>query len=374
MSAATVQEHSVLGIPWLVVRGSRIAAFRALGEHSAGSIRAVQEALPERPGLRRYAQSERGQATLRAVTAATEVSEPNALADLRALAQGAEQNFDDMLLANLRGDLGFSEGAGCTDLAWSGESAFVAHNEDGAPALDGHFSFVTLILDGEIPITTQWYPGFVPSNAWCINARGLVWGINHMQIVYPAAAAGRHFVARGLQTAASDFSAAVSYLRKKRMAGGYAYTIGDITTGQMITVESAAGRFASRQPTPESPLIWHTNHVRFLSSDLDDSGEQSAQEATSQLGLYDESVDRGKVLERLKFPSAELDVNWFAGILVDNPLPKGVHRDASGRDPLKTLCTTIVNLRKDILHVRASGGSIAVRASDFALGKLTSIA
>lgn len=373
MATVTIREQSVVGIPWLVISGPRIEAFQALGEHAAESIRQVQDALPERPGLRRYAGSERGQATLKAVTAATEVAEPGALADLRALAEGSGQDFDAVLLANFRGDLGFSEGAGCTDLAWSREAAFVAHNEDGAPALDGHFRFLTLALDGEMPVTTQWYPGFVPSNAWCITATGLVWGINHMQVAYPAAAAGRHFVARGLQTAARDFASAVSYLQNKRMAGGYAFTLGELGTGRSATMESAAGRFASRSATSDVPLVWHTNHIRFLSEKLDRPGERAAQDATSQLGLYDESVDRGRILDAMEIPSREPDVDWFCNILVDHELPKGVHRTARDRDPLKTLCTTIVNLRDDVLHIRAPAGSIDVRASAFARGNLLAL-
>lgn len=373
MTTVTIREQTVVGIPWLVISGPRIEAFRALGEHASASIRAVQDALPERLGLRRYANSERGQATLKAVAAATEVSEPAALTDLRSLAEGAGQDFESILLANLRGDLGFSDGAGCTDVAWSRNAAFVGHNEDGAPALDGHFRFLTLALDDEIPVTTQWYPGFVPSNAWTINAKGLVWGINHIQVAYPAAAPGRHFVARGLQTAARDFASAVSYLRKKRTAGGYAYTIGELSSGRSITVESAAGRFASRTPESDSPLVWHTNHIRFLPKELDAHNGQSEQDATSQLGLYDESVERGATLDALQIPLHEPDVAWFSDFLVRHALPKGVHRTATGRDPLKTLCTTIVDLHNDVLNIQTPVGSVNVRASDFALGSLVPV-
>ncbi|MDT7804486.1 MAG: hypothetical protein QOI78_7919 [Actinomycetota bacterium] len=36
------------------------------------------------------------------------------------MAAGAGVPFDDLLLANLRGDLGSGDGTGCTDLAWVG--------------------------------------------------------------------------------------------------------------------------------------------------------------------------------------------------------------------------------------------------------------
>jgi hypothetical protein len=41
--------------------------------------------------------------------------------------------FDDLVLLNLRGDLGLVDGGiGCSDLGWRGERSVVAHNEDGA--------------------------------------------------------------------------------------------------------------------------------------------------------------------------------------------------------------------------------------------------
>ncbi|WP_182345928.1 C45 family autoproteolytic acyltransferase/hydolase [Tomitella gaofuii] len=349
--------------------GPREAAFRALGERCAGSIAAVQESMPERDGLRRFASSDRGRSVLGGVTAATREAEGDALADLRALAEGAGRRFEDLLLANFRGDLGYDDGTGCTDLAWSRSSAFVAHNEDGAPSLDGHLRFVTLALDGEPSVTAQWYPGFLPSNAWCVNEHGLAWGINHVQVASPAVAAGRHFVARGLQCV-RDLDEAADYLRTHPIAGGFTFTLGAAPSGRSVTVESAAGRVEARSPQAGSPLVWHTNHLRFLPDSMDTPAGQSLDQATSHLGLYDESQLRGSVLGALAIPGGEPDVAWFEQVLCNNPVPcGGVRRDAEGDDPLATLCTTIVDLHAGIVHVRSPHGAADVDMVGFARGE-----
>ncbi|MGB6244771.1 MULTISPECIES: C45 family peptidase [Gordonia] len=368
MTDVTIREQSIAGIDWLVVSGPRSDAFRALGEHARDSIAAVQDAMPERAGLQRFTTTDKGRAALAAVTDASAADQPGPLADLRALAEGSGQDFEALLLANFRGDLGYDDGTGCSDLAWSRESAFIAHNEDGAPGLDGHFRFVTLLLDGEQPVTAQWYPGFLPSNAWAVNAAGLAWGINHVQVAHPTVAAGRHYVARGLQGAKS-LDDAVAYLREHPIAGGFTFTIGESGTGRSVTVESAAGQIATRTPTAESPLVWHTNHLRFLPTEIDAPASQSLDQATSHLGLYDESVDRGRVLDGLALPAGEPDVAWFTELMCDNPIPcGGVHRTAEGDDPLTTLCTTIVDLHAGRVHLRSPHGTSSIAVADFANG------
>lgn len=368
MTEVTIREQSIAGIDWLVVKGPRHAAFRALGEHARESIAAVQNAMPERKGLRRFTSTAKGRTALSAVTEASAADQPGPLADLRALAEGAGQEFESLLLANFRGDLGYDDGTGCSDLAWSREASFVAHNEDGAPGLDGHFRFVTLLLDGEPPVTAQWYPGFLPSNAWSVNAHGLAWGINHVQVARPIVAAGRHYVARGLQSAAS-LDDAVDYLREHPIAGGFTFTIGEVGTGRSATVESAAGQVATRTPTAESPLVWHTNHLRFLPADIDAPTTQSLDQATSHLGLYDESVDRGTVLNEVAVPTSEPDVDWFTKLMCDNPIPcGGVHRTAEGDDPLTTLCTTLVDLQAGRVHLNSPHGTASIAVDAFANG------
>ncbi|GCE41632.1 hypothetical protein Rhow_005291 [Rhodococcus wratislaviensis] len=344
---ARIDETTVAGLRWVVVTGERIAAFTLLGEYARASITTVQKQLPEREGLHAFTRSGRGRRILADVATATEQAYPHLTAELRALAAGATLPYEDLLLANLRGDLGVDDGTGCTDLAWRGTSSFIAHNEDGAPALDGHFMLLTLHIDGDLPVTVQWYPGFLPSNTLAANAAGLVWGINHIQVTTPIAAPGRHFVARRLQQC-TTFTDAVDFLRTHPSAGGFAYTIGETDTGRVAVVETAAGRHAVRELSPERAFEWHTNHIRFMPNSPD---RAPADAATANLGQRDESLARGRVLEDIT-PALEPDVDWFDRVLTGSPVPTGVHRTAAGDDPLATLCTTVTNLTDRTIFIR----------------------
>jgi aspartate/methionine/tyrosine aminotransferase len=53
MTGATVAEQRLDATPWLVVRGERLAAFRALGAHARADIAAAVQAMPELVSLRR---------------------------------------------------------------------------------------------------------------------------------------------------------------------------------------------------------------------------------------------------------------------------------------------------------------------------------
>lgn len=222
--AATVVEHRIGDVRWTVVRGPREAAFSELGAYAAADIRTVLAGLPEWPVTGR---ARRSPVLFRAIESASQVEHPDAYAELAALASGAGVPFDDLLLANLRGDLGTGDGTGCTDLAWVGARSLLGHNEDGAPVFDGIGRLLTLLIDGEPGVCVWWYPGFVPTNTFTLTTHGLVWGIDSVNVVTPSPCAGRHFVARSLQRAV-DVADAVSSLRSHASAGGFAYTMGQV--------------------------------------------------------------------------------------------------------------------------------------------------
>ncbi|POX40332.1 hypothetical protein C3486_14040 [Streptomyces sp. Ru73] len=367
---AEVVERELAGLRWLVLSGERTAVFRTLGDAARADIRAVQDALPERDALRSWTARGRGRERLGRLLHATEAAHPVQLGELRALADGAGAGFHDLLLANLRGDLGAEDGTGCTDLGWRRTRSLVAHNEDGAPALHGRLMLLTLRIDGEAPVTVQWYPGFLPANTFTATGHGLVWGINHIQAADPADAPGRHFVARAMQQART-LDEAVHHLGTRPSAGGFAYTLGEAATGRVAVVESTAGRTAALEAGPDAPLHWHTNHLRQLAASLDaTSGTGHGAQAARSLGQYEESVARGAVLDRLTAPDAEPGPDWFLDVLTGAPLPDGVHRTAAGTDPLMTLCTAVADLTADRITVRGADGRTAeLRLSAYARGE-----
>ncbi|WP_326955985.1 C45 family peptidase [Amycolatopsis sp. NBC_01286] len=345
--AATVVEHRIGDVRWTVVRGPREAAFSELGAYAAADIRTVLDGLPSWPVTGR---ARRSPVLFRAIESASQVEHPDAYAELAALASGAGVPFDDLLLANLRGDLGTGDGTGCTDLAWVGARSLLGHNEDGAPVFDGIGRLLTLLIDGEPGVCVWWYPGFVPANTFTLTTHGLVWGIDSVNVVTPSPCAGRHFVARSLQRAV-DVAEAVSSLRSHASAGGFAYTMGQVGSAGVTVVEKAGHETAVT--TVASGLSWHTNHFRQLPPDLDAAGE--------------ESLDRAEVCAHLS-PAAP-DVTWLVDTLTND-----VHRDAAGGDPQLTLSTLVTDLADGTVTLIPRGGApLRARAADLAAGHVDAV-
>ena len=170
----------------------------------------------------------------------------------------------------------------------SGRSV-IGHNEDGAPENVGQCALLTLALDGLPTVTAFWYPGFLPTNAFTVTADGLVWTIDHLPVAEPGAGAGRYFVGRDLQRTATTVDQVIDGLRTNPSARGFAYTIGD-RTGRIVNVEAAAGDYATVEVGPDSsPLLWHTNHGRYI------SGCEAPPGGTS--------VARGEILDALSAPA-----------------------------------------------------------------------
>jgi hypothetical protein len=342
-----IVEKALGGVRWLVARGPADRLFRALGEHAGAEIRGLLDELPERSTLERYAASPAGAARLAAVADASRSQCPAEWAELADLAAGAEVDLATLMLLNLRGDLGVeSSGIACSDLGWSRGRTVVAHNEDGDRALLGRSALLTLAPEGEPPVTVYWCPGMLPSNTFVATGLGLVWGIDHLPVDSPPIAPGRHFVARAMQRA-STLDEAVAVLRGTPTAGGFAYTIGEVSSGRVATVEAAAGRVAVRAADPqESPLLWHTNHLRYLSAPDGRPGPST--------------LSRGETLAALSPPAYEPGPDWFLRVLA-TPEPDGVWR-VDGRTV--TLASLVADLTARTLTVAPHDGVPATVAFD----------
>jgi acyl-CoA:6-aminopenicillanic acid acyl transferase len=183
-----------------------------------------------------------------------------------------------------------------------------------------------------------------------------VWTIDHLPVAAPGGGAARHFVGRGLQRSARTLDEAVDYLETHPSAGGFAYTIGD-ENGRIINVEAIAGHHAAVEAgAEEGPLLWHTNHGRYL------PGAEPAPEGTS--------TARGQTLSALPVPEQDPGPAWFLRVLADEPLPAGVRRDREGGDPAITLCTFIADLTAgEAVFAARDEHPVTIPLSDLAEGR-----
>lgn len=381
--AVELAEQRLGDVRWIVLRGPAQEAFGSLGEHMRTEISEVVTGWEPLDKLRSHVTEPAGGGRLAAVRQASEADFPDVWAELAALAGGANVPLADLALLNFRGDIGDTRtagggeaaaggggaaakataadgghgaGGGCSDLAWRRERSFVAHNEDDSGFYEGRSALLTLLLDDLQPVTAFWKAGFLPSSAFTVTGTGMVWSLDSLTAEPPGQGAGRHVVARKLQQVAVMAGQAVEYLRQHPSAGGFSYTIGD-STGRVVVVESSAGQHGWREAGGQEPLLWHTNHGRYVTGA--DAG-----------GPHDSSLTRGEVLGALEVPSGEPDADWFAQVLAGAPEPGGVRVDPSEGNDTATLCTFVVNLTDGEATVLQRGSAPAtIPLADLAHGR-----
>lgn len=320
-------ERSLGSWRWLSVAGSRRHVFTTVGEAFRDEIQQWVATSTDLPRLDRF----RGTEQLREVAGATRRGYPEQVEELEAMADGAGVAFDDLLLVNLRGDL-TALGEGCSDIAVVGEdSLLIAHNEDGAPELDGLCALLTLHIDGHPTVTSVWYPGMLPGLTCWLNGEGLACGVNHIPVRYPGPGGGRQFLARVLQESRS-LELFASRAGAFPMAGGYALTVGSASEGAAHTYEVGPGGVWQGRV---DGLAVHTNH--FL--ELDDPQD-----------VEDESLDRLQILKRT---GTSTDVAGLLRLLTGSP--EGVRRDAVDGDPLTTHSSMVFDLRARAVSVVLRG-------------------
>lgn len=358
--SVTLEEQSLGGLRWLVVRGPVEQAFASLGSRMRTEIREVVGNWPGMARLRQHAASPPGSDLLAAVRQASEASFPGIWSELAAMAEGAQVALDDLALLNFRGDLGTvrvsaaDDHSGCSDLAWRGRRSFLAHNEDLAAFFAGRGVLLTLELDGQPPVATFWVPGFLPGNTFTVTGGGLAWSLDHLPVGSPGPGSGRQIVACGLQRTATTISQALEFLEEHPAAGGFAYNIGD-RAGRLVSAEAAAGQFAWREVGLDGPLAWHTNHGRYITGIADPTGGTS--------------IERGQVLAALQPPPGEPDPAWFVRVLAEAPPPDGVRADPTPAVETATMCTFVASFTDGHAYLLPRDSqAVSIRLTDLAHG------
>lgn len=263
-SEATVERWpAVAGLPRVVVRGGRREVFEALGEEFRHQIADLRAGALESWGPLVARAAGPARAVFGAVRESSRRELPVESGELGALAAGADLPEDDLWALNLRGDLG-SDGTGCSDaVTFVAGAPVVAHNEDGGSDLVGRLALVTLDIDGDPAMTSVWYPGMLPSNAFVVTAAGLAFGMDHLPVVDALReGVGRHLLARHAQRAPSG-PEALGRLGSIPCAGGFAFTVTDLASGSVDVVETIAGSSASTSVTTGMTAA-HTNHARVV--------------------------------------------------------------------------------------------------------------
>lgn len=336
----TLTQARIGTLPWLTVAGPRQECFFELGRHAAVTISAVIDTLPQLAALRRHVATSAGRARFDAVAEATGNLFPRHMDEMAALAHGAAANVETVLLLNMRGDFEDPRANGCSDIAVPGDRWVLGHNEDGDPLFADSISGLTLKVDGEPPLFALWYPGMLPSNAFTVN-RGLAWGIDHVPATATTAGPARHIVARALQHVEA-LDQAVDFLASTPSAGGFAYNLAERATGRVATVEAGGGAGADPQPPGRTPMLWHTNHLRYATAAGAAPVSSSCARGEVLAGIAEREGDRPLGPDRV------LDV-------LTTPLPHGVRADGQS----VTLCTVVVDGARDELTVAPRGGEAA---------------
>jgi hypothetical protein len=361
---ATVVERRAGSMRWLTVRGERQSCFLAVGAKVAETVRQAVAHLPELQSLRRALVEPDFRTRFDRLVEATTERFPDVILEVEAMATGAGVDVEDLLLMNMRGDLGDRPAGGCSDIAVGGAHAVLGHNEDGDVVFDGRLSLLTLQADGDQPVCAVWYPGMLPANAFVVTS-GLAWGIDHVPVADPPAAPGRHFVARALQRNAGTLDAAVDFLGSEPTAGGFAYNFAELGTGRVATVETAAGASASTEADTgerqDGRTLWHTNHLRYLHIADATAPADAGNAGSATPSARSRTCARGDVLSARFGRSGAWppDRDQVTEILT-TPLPGGVRQDG----PTMTLCTAVVDVAAREVMVLPAGGEPAAASVD----------
>ena len=239
---------------------------------------------------------------------------PEYVSELEGMAQGAQLDYESLLIWNCRGDLPLNEGEnpesaehapeGCTTLLYpavENSDAVIAHNEDGPPELDGHCRWLTVNQANGTKFSTFHYPGMLPGHTFSVNSHGLVQTINNIRVEDLQTGIPRHFICRAVLNC-STLEEALVHLQRNDRASGFHHSLGDTSGENLLSVEAPASACEVKKISqPDS----HANHL------LDEKFSGLSQTIT------DSSAFRQNMSKKLILESTSAEAN---SILFHQPL------------------------------------------------------
>jgi hypothetical protein len=189
---------------------------------------------------------------------------PDLLEEVRGLAEGADIDFDTILVLQLPDECFINgeaiAGEHCSSLGCArggGRPCFIAQNMDVPSFADG-FQVVLHVKEQEADTEA-----FVLTQAGCIGLNGMnnhavgictnaLWQLGSCRDGLPVAC-----VVRGVLRQRSEEDA-VAFVKKVKHASGQNYVVGG--PAQAYCFECSAGRVERFQPGGRDDVVWHTNH------------------------------------------------------------------------------------------------------------------
>jgi isopenicillin-N N-acyltransferase like protein len=272
---------------------------------------------------------------------------PRFVDELRAIAEGADVDFDDLMILNCLEAITTDalHLFGCTSLVVNEDHTadghvLVGHNEDWLPADEGDVFLIHAQPEGEPSYLAMTYGALLPNIGF--NSAGIC---QCCDSVYPTdvrMGVPRIFVSRAV-LAARTISEAITAALASHRAAGYNHVLAH-SSGEAYNVEVSARHFAMMYA--QSGMLAHTNH--YLSRRMARLENDSQHLIGSRVRYF-----RGT---RLMRRSHRHTVESFQRILRDHVnYPNSIcsHEviDDNPLDRQKTICSLIMDLTEKQMHV-----------------------
>ena len=196
---------------------------------------------------------------------------PDLYEEIRGIADGAEQNFNDILVLNLLDEfwvyLNNINNHHCSDMgvpSINGSPSYIAQNMDIESYTDGYQTLIRLERTAERPeqlLLT--HPGLIVLNG--MNEKGVGVVVNTiMQLKASATGLPVAFVIRRIINS-TDKENLLQFIQTVNHASGQNYIIG--IKGEIYDFEASANKVVRYDPKNENGTVYHTNHP-IVNTDL----------------------------------------------------------------------------------------------------------
>lgn len=244
---------------------------------------------------------------------------PELYDEVKGIAEGSEQNFDDILVLNLLDEFWVyvdnPENHHCSDLgvpAQNGEPTIVAQNMDIESYTDGYQTLMRIqSLDSGPDQLVLTHPGLIALNG--LNRKGVGVVVNTiMQLQATPSGLPVAFVVRKI-ISMTDKEEILDFIQTVPHASGQSYIIG--VEDEVFNFEASATKVVGYNPGNENGTVYHTNHPILNDNVKQWHIKDAPNDPTKNLPRYNNSQIRLNSLENGLSEAEEINTDTIMKIL-----------------------------------------------------------
>ncbi len=167
---------------------------------------------------------------------------PNIISEIKGIAEGSSQDFDDIWLLNLEEIWGDDYFDKCTSIVIReiDDNIYLYHNEDFDNSFENNIAIIKANVNNKVKFLSLTFAGMVPGSSVSLNSFGLIQGINSLHPVDYKIGIPKNIISRAILES-NSIKDALKIIKNNHRASAYNHIL--IQNNKIVNIETTTFKY-----------------------------------------------------------------------------------------------------------------------------------